>query len=204
MYLILTTGVLPLSARKQVTVKLTVKPLLCLANWVAGHGNVREWRYGTTYRKYKEPAHIRSLPSAFPLSQQKLKKKYNSVQSRLSGKICFCCVGTIRRIRLSSDDFYLDSSLVQGPIRVEFFWYFNVLSYLSQMVCAVLDLYTLSWCWYRCPEIGTSSVYCAQLSRFYLKTETESSLRNVVFWNINIGQRILSRNIIFVPLLSPG
>jgi hypothetical protein len=48
-----------------------------------------------------------------------------------------------------------------------------------------LDLYTPSWCWYRCPEIGTSSVDWAQLIRFYLKTETESSLRNVVFWNIN-------------------
>jgi hypothetical protein len=29
--------------------------------------------------------------------------------------------------------------------------------------------------------IGTSSIDWAQLSRFYLKTETESSLRNVVF-----------------------
>jgi hypothetical protein len=39
------------------------------------------------------------------------------------------------------------------------------------------------WCWYRCPEIGTSSIDWAQLSRFYLKTETESSLGNVVFLN---------------------
>jgi hypothetical protein len=30
-------------------------------------------------------------------------------------------------------------------------------------------------------EIGTSSIDCAQLSRFYVKTERESSLRNVVF-----------------------
>jgi hypothetical protein len=49
------------------------------------------------------------------------------------------------------------------------------------MVCAVLDFYTLFWCWYRFPEIGTSCIDWAQLSRFYLKTETESSLRNVVF-----------------------
>jgi hypothetical protein len=34
-------------------------------------------------------------------------------------------------------------------------------------------------------EIRTSSIEWAQLSRFYLKTETEPSLRNVVFWNIN-------------------
>jgi hypothetical protein len=44
----------------------------------------------------------------------------------------------------------------------------------------VLGLYTLSWCWYRCQEIGTSSVDWAQLTRFHLKTDTESSLRNVV------------------------
>jgi hypothetical protein len=34
-------------------------------------------------------------------------------------------------------------------------------------------------------EIGTSSVDWAQVSRFYLWTETESSLRNIVFRNIN-------------------
>jgi hypothetical protein len=43
----------------------------------------------------------------------------------------------------------------------------------------------LFWCWYRCPEIGTKSIDWAQLSSFYLKTETESSLRNVVFCNTN-------------------
>jgi hypothetical protein len=31
------------------------------------------------------------------------------------------------------------------------------------------------------PEIGNISIDWAQLSRFYLKTETESSLRNVMF-----------------------
>jgi hypothetical protein len=34
-------------------------------------------------------------------------------------------------------------------------------------------------------HIGTSSIDWAQLSRFYLNTETESSLRNVVFWSTN-------------------
>jgi hypothetical protein len=33
--------------------------------------------------------------------------------------------------------------------------------------------------------IGTSSIDWTQLSRSYLKTEKESSLRNVVFWKIN-------------------
>jgi hypothetical protein len=56
------------------------------------------------------------------------------------------------------------------------------------------------------PEIGTSSIDWAQLSRFYLKTETESSLRNVVFCNINRTvflhkeSWIMSRNIIFVQI----
>jgi hypothetical protein len=35
------------------------------------------------------------------------------------------------------------------------------------------------------PEIGTSSFRWPQLSRFHLKTETVSSLRNIVSWNIN-------------------
>jgi hypothetical protein len=34
---------------------------------------------------------------------------------------------------------------------------------------------------FRSPEIRTSSIDWAQLSMFYLKTETEPSLRNVVF-----------------------
>jgi hypothetical protein len=53
------------------------------------------------------------------------------------------------------------------------------------MFCAVLGLYTQSWCWYRCPEIGTSSIDWAQLSRFYLQMEIEPSLWNIVFWTIN-------------------
>jgi hypothetical protein len=48
------------------------------------------------------------------------------------------------------------------------------------MVCAVFGLYTSSWSWHRCPEIGTSSIDWAQLSRYYQKTKTESSVRNVV------------------------
>jgi hypothetical protein len=36
-----------------------------------------------------------------------------------------------------------------------------------------------------CLEVGTSSIDWAQLSEFYLKTETESNLRNVVLCNIN-------------------
>jgi hypothetical protein len=77
---------------------------------------------------------------------------------------------------LSSDDFCLDGSLVQGLIHVAF--------KLWQMVCAMLGLYTPCWCWYRCPKIGTSSIDWGQLSRFYLKMKTESSLRKVMFWNM--------------------
>jgi hypothetical protein len=39
-------------------------------------------------------------------------------------------------------------------------------------------------CWFQCSEIGTSSIDWAQLSKFYLKTETEPSVRNDVFWKI--------------------
>jgi hypothetical protein len=40
-------------------------------------------------------------------------------------------------------------------------------------------------CWYWCPEIGPSSIDWAKLCKFYLKTEIESSFRNVVFLNKN-------------------
>jgi hypothetical protein len=62
------------------------------------------------------------------------------------------------------------------------------------MVCAVLGLYTPSWCWYRCPETGTSSIDWAQQNRFHLKTETESSLRNVVFLNKNRTMDNIQKN----------
>jgi hypothetical protein len=42
-----------------------------------------------------------------------------------------------------------------------------------------------TWIWSQSPEILTSSLDLTQLSRFYLKMETESSLRNVVFWKTN-------------------
>jgi hypothetical protein len=43
------------------------------------------------------------------------------------------------------------------------------------------------------PGDRANSVDWAQLSRFHLKTETESSLRNVVFY-IKTGRWIISRN----------
>jgi hypothetical protein len=45
-------------------------------------------------------------------------------------------------------------------------------------------------------EIGASSIYWIQLSRFYLRTETESSLRNVVVFKKWTGRWIMSKNII--------
>jgi hypothetical protein len=69
----------------------------------------------------------------------------NSAQCRLSGKISVFCVGTVQKICLSSDDFYSDSTLVQGLIYVEFF--FNILMFCfnsRRRVCAVLGVYTLS------------------------------------------------------------
>jgi hypothetical protein len=56
---------------------------------------------------------------------------------------------------------------------------------ILMFVLALADGLFCAWficpllCWYKCPEIGTSSTDWAQLSRVYLKTEIESSLRNV-------------------------
>jgi hypothetical protein len=53
-----------------------------------------------------------------------------------------------------------------------------VFSLADGLCCAWFVYPTMCCCWW--PEIGTSSVDWAQLSRFHLKTETESSFRNVV------------------------
>jgi hypothetical protein len=42
--------------------------------------------------------------------------------------LVFLMLEPYEEFRVSSDDFYLDSFLVQSSIRVEFFEYFNVLS----------------------------------------------------------------------------
>jgi hypothetical protein len=52
-----------------------------------------------------------------------------------------------------------------------------------------VNIFTFVFCWLHksnwrccwCPETETIPFYWTQLSRFHLKTETESSLRNVVF-----------------------
>jgi hypothetical protein len=44
---------------------------------------------------------------------------------------------------------------------------------------------------------GASFIDWAQLNRFYLKTETQSRLRNIVFY-IKTGRCKMSRNIMFV------
>jgi hypothetical protein len=80
----------------------------------------------------------------------------------------------------------------------EFFWIFiehQIMSYVFNFIVKILLILTYDLCsvdqtmndspFYRCPEIGTSSIDWVQLSRFYLKTETESGLRNAVFWKIN-------------------
>jgi hypothetical protein len=63
------------------------------------------------------------------------------------------------------------------------------------MVCDVLGFNTLSWCWYRCREIETSSIDWVQLSRFYLNTEAESSLLNVTFWMDNVQKHNICINV---------
>jgi hypothetical protein len=77
------------------------------------------------------------------------------------------------RERLFTDDFYSDSSLVQGLIRVKFLIFSRFVLALADGLCCAWLVYP-NWCWYSCPEIQTSSIDWAQLSMFQLKTETES------------------------------
>jgi hypothetical protein len=55
---------------------------------------------------------------------------------------------------------------------------------LADVLCCAWFLCPIL-CWFRCPEIettGTNSIDWAKLSRFHLKTETESNPRNVAFY----------------------
>jgi hypothetical protein len=88
---------------------------------------------------------------------------------------------------------------------VFWFWFFS-LQHISDVQKYVFGQYPSSClCLKRRPEIGTSSIDWNQLSRSYLKTETESSLRNVMFWKVNrttfhtkTRRWILFKNAIFV------
>jgi hypothetical protein len=115
----------------------------------------------------------------------------------------FKTIGTLQRIYLSSNDFCSDSTPVLCIIRVEFL---NVSCFASTPVLCIIRMEFLNvscfpltladglrCAWYvypilcrcRCPEIRTSSIDWDQWNRFHLKTETECSLRNVVFLNTN-------------------
>jgi hypothetical protein len=54
----------------------------------------------------------------------------------------------------------------------------SVLTLADGLCCAWFMYPILCWCWYL--EVGNRSINWAQLSRFHLKTDTESSLWNVV------------------------
>jgi hypothetical protein len=54
-----------------------------------------------------------------------------------------------------------------------------VLTLADGLCCACSIYLILCWCW--CPEIGSNFIDWVQLCTFHLKTETKSSLRNVMF-----------------------
>jgi hypothetical protein len=61
------------------------------------------------------------------------------------------------------------------------FWTLSIILFLSKTLSCLYFKTQRFGDWILSPEIGTSSINWAQMSEFYLKTETESSLRNVVF-----------------------
>jgi hypothetical protein len=83
---------------------------------------------------------------------------------------------------------------VLGLKCVEFYLMF-VLTLADGLCCAWIIYPAL--CWYRCPEMGTSSIDWAQLSRFRLETDAEFSPRNAVFY-IKTGRWLKSGNTIIV------
>jgi hypothetical protein len=63
---------------------------------------------------------------------------------------------------------------------VEFIMFLMPVLTLADGLCCAWFIY-LILCWFWCPEVGTNSIDWAQLRTFYPKTETGSTLRNVVF-----------------------
>jgi hypothetical protein len=92
--------------------------------------------------------------------------------------MCFY-VCTLQRIYLSSDDINSDRTLVLLPISMEFLIILMFVLTLADGLCCDWFLHRIL-CWCRCPEVWASSIEWAQLSRFHLKTESESNLWNTV------------------------
>jgi hypothetical protein len=59
----------------------------------------------------------------------------------------------------------------------------NVIGYFSQAISQGFESFQKTEEWYSVEQdlTETSSIYWAQVSRFHLKTETESSHRNIMF-----------------------
>jgi hypothetical protein len=135
-----------------------------------------------------------SFPSGLPLLQQK-SENYNSIQCRLCVKIVFLYWCHTENLSLYWWLLFWQCWFQQWPWKREYTWVlglmcmgvlFNVLMFLNShrwFSCAWFIYPILCWCW--CLKIATSSINWAQLSRFHMKTETESSLQNVVLLNKN-------------------
>jgi hypothetical protein len=109
----------------------------------------------TTYRKYKESAHMSLVyhlirqpsldvsPVWTLVITAEAKRNYYSVQCRLNGKIVFFVLVPYGEF-VSPVVTSILLVLWCKASYVESLSYFNVLSWLRQMVCAVLGLYTIS------------------------------------------------------------
>jgi hypothetical protein len=141
-----------------------------------GNKGIRPYVSG---RSSDQSAQLGHLPSGLPLSQQK-SKHCNSVQCRLSGKIIvFVLVPCGEFVSLVVTCFLIVLWCKAPSIPVEFLIFEGFVLALTDGLCCAWLVCPI-WCWYRCPKIGTSSIDWAQL-----KTETKSSLQNVVFLNKN-------------------
>jgi hypothetical protein len=84
-----------------------------------------------------------------------------------------------------------------SSVKVLYFWTLSIVLPLSKTPSCLFSKHNILKTGF-CLRSGdrTSSIDWTQLSTFYLKTETESDLRNVVFWKIKTGRWTMSNNII--------
>jgi hypothetical protein len=153
-----------------------------------------------TNRKYKESVHIMrsvnpawtSLPSEHPLLQQK-SENHNSVQCKLRVWKLYLYTDTKRRVCLHSDDLCSDSSLIltigmkncmgrgDRPHVDGVFSMFLMfaLTLADGLWCARFIYPILCWCWH--PDIKTSSVYRAQMSRLFIWWRRQNPVSGTLF-----------------------
>jgi hypothetical protein len=151
-----------------------------LADWAKHHIHKIQASAHGSDRSFDQSSQLWHLSHLDIHYRSRSQNNSNSIQCRLSGKIVFFMLVAYREffsLMITSILIILVPGLICVVPFLEFLMFVLI---LADGLCLAWSAYPIL-CYCRCLEIGTSSINWAQLSRFHLKMETESSLQNVVF-----------------------